>query len=172
MLLNYWECTESHGVIEMLQSLLVCHSRPSAGSLFLSYNVQVALPYIYQCFTTQHPQPILWWSCRYSCILLCFQSSISPFRRSSFTRLWYKRSLAQFYGNVTTVVRDGVTFSSPPLTDKDEIAVEWRLFKRALIQESRLVREEKKTAKVPSLHDVKVRMEASGACLTSILLFL
>ena len=31
--------------------------------------------------------------------------------------------LAQFYGNEATVVRDGVTFSSPPLIDKDEIAV-------------------------------------------------
>ena len=37
------------------------------------------------------------------------------------------------------------------------------MFKQALIQESRLVREEKKTAKAPSLQDVKVRMEASGA---------
>ena len=41
MLLKYWEHTESHAVIEMLQSLLVCHSRPSAGSLFLSYSVQL-----------------------------------------------------------------------------------------------------------------------------------
>ena len=32
-----------------------------------------------------------------------------------------------------------------------------------MIQESRLVREEKKTAKAPSLQDVKVCMEASGA---------
>ena len=79
--------------------------------------------------------------------------------------------MAEFYGNEATVVRDGVTFSSP-LIDKDEIAVEWRLFKRELIQESRLVREEKKTAKPPSLQDVKVRMEISGAYLTSFLLFL
>ena len=71
--------------------------------------------------------------------------------------------LAQFYGSEATVVYDGVTFSSPPLIDKDEILVEWRLFKRALIQESRLVREEKNTAKAPSLQDVKVHMEASGA---------
>ena len=71
--------------------------------------------------------------------------------------------LAQFYGSEVTVVYDGVTFSSPPLINKDEILVEWRLFKRALIQESRLVREEKKTAKAPNLQDVKVRMEASGA---------
>ena len=84
---------------------------------------------VYQCFTTQHPQPILWWSCRYSCILLCFQSSISPFRRSSFTRLWYKRSLAQLYGIATTVVHDGVTFSSPPLID-------WNCWWMALVQAS------------------------------------
>ena len=71
--------------------------------------------------------------------------------------------LAQFYGSEATVVYNGVTLSSPPLIDKDEILVEWRLFKRALIRESRLVREEKKTAKAPSLQDVKVRMEASGA---------
>ena len=64
--------------------------------------------------------------------------------------------LAQFYGNEAAVVHDGLTFSSPPLTDKDEIAVEWHLFKQALIQESRLVREEM-TAKAT------VRVEASGA---------
>ncbi|KAI6656128.1 hypothetical protein LOD99_1461 [Oopsacas minuta] len=51
--------------------------------------------------------------------------------------------LAQFYGNEAIVVHNGVTFSSPPLIDKDEIAIEWRLFKRALIQESRLIRGKK-----------------------------
>ena len=73
------------------------------------------------------------------------------------------RVLAQFYGNEATVVYDGVTFSSPPLIDKDEIDVEWRLFKRAFIHEARLARDENKTAKAPSLQDVKARMEASGA---------
>ena len=71
--------------------------------------------------------------------------------------------LGQFYGSEATVVYDGVTFSSPPLIDKDEIFVEWCLFKRVLIQESRLVREEKKTAEASNLQDVKVFMEASGA---------
>ena len=51
--------------------------------------------------------------------------------------------LAQFYGSEATAVYNGVTFSSLPLIDKDEILVEWRLFKQALIQEFRLVREEK-----------------------------
>ena len=51
--------------------------------------------------------------------------------------------LGQFYGSEATVVYDGVTFSFPPLIDKDEMFVEWCLFKRVLIQESRLVREEK-----------------------------
>ena len=73
------------------------------------------------------------------------------------------RVLAQFYGNEATVFYDGVTFTSPSLIDKDEIDVEWRLFKRALIHESRLVWEENKTTKAPSLQDVKARMEASGA---------
>ncbi|KAI6658235.1 hypothetical protein LOD99_15504 [Oopsacas minuta] len=71
--------------------------------------------------------------------------------------------LAQFYGNEAIVVHNGVTFSSPPLIDKDEIAIEWRLFKRALIQESRLIREKNETTKTPSLQDVKVHMESSGA---------
>ena len=63
----------------------------------------------------------------------------------------------QFFNN-------GVTFSSPPLIDKDGILVEWRLFKRALVQESRLVREERRLPKhLASLQDVKVHMEASGA---------
>ena len=33
MLLNYQEHMKSHGVIEMLQSLPVCHSRPSGKSV-------------------------------------------------------------------------------------------------------------------------------------------
>ena len=48
--------------------------------------------------------------------------------------------LAQFYGNEATVVHDSATFSFPPLIDKDEIAVEWRLFKRALIKTCSLYR--------------------------------
>ena len=72
-------------------------------------------------------------------------------------------ALALFYGREATIVYDGVTFSSPPLIDKDELLVEWRLFKRALVQESKIVREETNTARAPSLQDVKVHMEASGA---------
>lgn len=71
--------------------------------------------------------------------------------------------LAEFYGSEATVIYEGVTFSSPPLIDKEEILMEWHLFKRALVQECRLLKEEKKTAKEPSLQDVKARREASGA---------
>ena len=40
--------------------------------------------------------------------------------------------------------------------------MEWRLFKRVFLQEAKLVMEEKKTTK-PTLQEVKVHMEASGA---------
>ena len=40
--------------------------------------------------------------------------------------------------------------------------MEWRLFKRVFLQETKLVMEEKKTTK-PTLQEVKVHMEASGA---------
>ena len=55
------------------------------------------------------------------------------------------------------------TFSSPPLVDKDEVVAQWRLFKRALKQESKVLMEKDKTTKAPNLQDVKAHMEASGA---------
>ena len=70
--------------------------------------------------------------------------------------------MAEFYATEATVDVGGVTFSSPPLINKDEILVEWRLFKRVFLQEAKLVMEEKKTTK-PTLQEVKVHMEASGA---------
>ena len=63
-------------------------------------------------------------------------------------------ALAEFYRTEATVDVGGVTFSSPPLIDKDEILVEWRLFKRVFLQEAKLVMEEKKTTK-PTLQEVK-----------------
>ena len=63
--------------------------------------------------------------------------------------------LAQFYGTEAKVVFDGNTFSSPPLVDKDEVVAEWRLFKRALKQESKVLMEKDKTTKAPNLQDVK-----------------
>ena len=73
------------------------------------------------------------------------------------------RVLAEFYGCEATVIYGGVTFSSPPLISKDDVLMEWHLFKRALVHECKVIREEKKTSKEPSLQDVKSQMEASTA---------
>ena len=69
--------------------------------------------------------------------------------------------LAGFYGNEATVTYDGITYTSPPLLNKDTIVSDWRVFKGVLLQESILVKKE--NGKEPSLQEVKVCMERSGA---------
>ena len=44
-----------------------------------------------------------------------------------------------------------------------QIISDWRVFKRVLLQESRLVKKESKSDKEPSLQEVKVHMEKLGA---------
>ena len=45
--------------------------------------------------------------------------------------------LLDFYGKEATVDFDGVSHTSPPLVDGEEVLAEWRVFKRALVKEKR-----------------------------------
>ena len=51
----------------------------------------------------------------------------------------------------------GKTYSSPSLVTEEEIFAEWRIFKRALAKEKKVM------SKPPSLQDVKTGMELSKA---------
>lgn len=61
--------------------------------------------------------------------------------------------LAEFYGNEAKVAYGGAIYTSPPLIDKDNIKIEWRLFKRAFVHECDLLRRERKTSEEMSLQD-------------------
>ena len=128
-----------------------------------SYRTNVALPYINSLLHNIHD--------RFSGEAVDLLVSSSVFNPAAFPTEervlpdYGKKevaALAEFYRTEATVDVGGVTFSSPPLINKDEILVEWRLFKRVFLQEAKLVMEEKKTTK-PTLQEVKVHMEASGA---------
>ncbi len=72
-------------------------------------------------------------------------------------------SLAQFYGSEAEVIYDGVTHKSPSLVDKEEVIAEWRIFKRVLLQETKIFMEKNKLSKAPSLQEIKVSIESSEA---------
>ena len=57
----------------------------------------------------------------------------------------------------------GKTYTSPPLVNGEEIFADWRIFKRALAKEKKTMMEKKEMSKPPSLQDVKIGMELSGA---------
>ena len=139
-----------------------CVGGASAQTL-TSYRANVALPYINLLLHNIHDQ-----FSGEAVYLLVSSSIFNPAAFPTEERVlpdYGKKevaALAEFYGTEATVDVGGVTFSSPPLIDKDEILVEWRLFKRVFLQEAKLVMEEKKTTK-PTLQEVKVYMEASGA---------
>ena len=138
-----------------------CVGGASAHTL-TSYHANVALPYINSLLHNIHD--------RFSGEAVDLLVSSSVFNPAAFPTEervlpdYGKKevaALAEFYGTEATVDVGGVTFSSLPLIDKDEILVEWCLFKRVFLQEAKLVMEEKTTK--PTLQEVKVHMEASGA---------
>ena len=76
------------------------------------------------------------------------------------------KALAEFYGSKATASYDGKSHTSPPLINKDDLIGEWPVFKRALKQETKLLMERLKLEKIPSLQEVKVHMESTGAYAT------
>ena len=72
-------------------------------------------------------------------------------------------ALANFYGEEATVEFNGTSYTSPPLVNSEEIIAEWRLFKRTLAKEIKLITEKQKLSKPPTLQDVKVEMESNAS---------
>lgn len=73
------------------------------------------------------------------------------------------KALAQFYGSEAKISYEGQDYTSPPLLDKDNLIGEWQVFKRALKQETKLFMEKNKLTKMPTMSEVKVHMESTGA---------
>ena len=71
--------------------------------------------------------------------------------------------LANFYGKPAEVKFDGVTYSSPPLLNRDDLLSEWKIFRRALLQERDATIKHKALQTVPDLQEVLQEMKTSGA---------
>ena len=74
------------------------------------------------------------------------------------------RDLADFYGNEASVEYLGVTYSSPPLLDRDELLSEWKVFRRAFYKEKELIVHAcSKKLSTPSMQEVLQSMQATDA---------
>ena len=74
------------------------------------------------------------------------------------------RDPADFYGNEASVEYLGVTYSSPPLLDRDELLSEWKVFRRAFYKEKELiVHARSKKLSTPSMQEVLQSMQATDA---------
>ena len=47
--------------------------------------------------------------------------------------------LVDFYGKEATVDSEGETYTSPALVDGEEVFAGWRIFKRAMVKETKAV---------------------------------
>ena len=73
------------------------------------------------------------------------------------------RNLADFYGKEASVDYLGVTYTSAPLVDRDELLSEWKIFRRALCKEKELIVRLKKLSTPPSMQEVLQSMRATEA---------
>ncbi len=62
--------------------------------------------------------------------------------------------LRDFYGKPAEVEFDGITYSSTPLLNKDNLISEWAIFKRALLQERDEIMKSKSLEKAPEFQEV------------------
>lgn len=73
------------------------------------------------------------------------------------------KELADFYGTEASVTYHGVTYTSDPLVNYDELLSEWKVFRRALCKEKNLFMSAKGLSKAPSLQDLLQSMQATEA---------
>ena len=73
------------------------------------------------------------------------------------------KELADFYGTEASVTYHGVTSTSNPLVNYDELLSEWKVFRRVLCKEKNLFMSAKGLSKAPSLQDLLQSMQATEA---------
>ncbi len=71
--------------------------------------------------------------------------------------------LGDFYGKPAEVEFDGITYSSTPLLNKDDLISEWAIFKRALLQERDEIMKSKSLEKAPEFQEVLEELKRSAA---------
>lgn len=71
--------------------------------------------------------------------------------------------LANFYGKPAEVKFNGVSYSSPPLLNREDLLSEWKIFRRALLQERNSLVKSKCLTKVPHLQELLQEMTSSDA---------
>ena len=71
------------------------------------------------------------------------------------------KELAEFYGKEAEVQYAGMTYTSPPLLNGDELLSEWKIFRHAFLLEKKSIMEHKKESRSPSMQDIFVEMETT-----------
>ena len=67
--------------------------------------------------------------------------------------------LSSFYGSTASVEYEGVTYTSPPLLDADDLRSEWKVYRRAMLQEKDMIMAEKDGSQsLPTMQELSVRM--------------
>ena len=67
--------------------------------------------------------------------------------------------LSSFYGSAASVEYEGMTYTSPPLFDTDDLKSEWKVYHRAMLQEKDIMMAEKEGSQLlPTMQELSARM--------------
>ena len=62
--------------------------------------------------------------------------------------------LSNFYGRAASVEYEGATYKSPPLINAEDLVSEWKVYRRAMLQEKERLIAFKGNVEIPSIQDV------------------
>ncbi len=126
---------EKHGITLNTVTCGSTRSRWFSISTIAEYRTQVVIPYIDALleniksrFTDKAVEIITAMSI-FNPFLLPTEDSLHSYGTEEI------KVLAEFYGKEAQVQYAGITYTSPPLLDKDDLLSEWKIFRRALLLE-------------------------------------
>ena len=66
--------------------------------------------------------------------------------------------LSNSYGRAASVEYEGATYTSPPLINAEDLVSEWKVYRRAMLQEKERLIASKGNVEIPSMQDVAATM--------------
>ena len=67
--------------------------------------------------------------------------------------------LSSFYGSTALIEHKGMTYTSPPLFDSDDLKSEWKVYRRAMLQEKDIMMAEKDGSQsLPTMQELSAHM--------------
>ena len=146
------------------------HSSGSARSKFRSvqdvkeYTEKIATPYIdtlmaniKRRFSNEAVKLLTATSIFNPALLPAAEGSLSSYGNEEI------RNLADFYGKEATIEYNGITYKSPPLLEHKELESEWKVFRRALYREKKIIMWSNNLSTSPSMQAVLQSMQTSEA---------